>query len=104
MRQCEGIYDTVWLEGLGFMRIVEGQSDHCDLVVASFYSGVETTRPEKGTCPDFRFPKNDFFRNQTGKLGWIYDIPMAWFARLRVGTLVAINMRLAIWKMKFQEK
>ena len=23
--QREGIYDTVWLEGFGFMRIVEGQ-------------------------------------------------------------------------------
>ena len=29
VRQYEGIYDTVWLWGRGFMRFAEGQSGLC---------------------------------------------------------------------------
>ena len=30
MRQCEGIYETVGLQGLGFMRFVKGLVGFCE--------------------------------------------------------------------------
>ena len=50
MTQCEGIYDTVRVEGLGTMEFEEGQLGHCDLVVASFDCGGETPPPRGVGC------------------------------------------------------